>query len=179
MEEWKDVKGYEGVYQISNNGRLKRITKYKVNEKGYQTCEKTLSPTDNGHGYMFYTLSRKGKHKNHYVHRLVAEAFIENPNNYPVVNHIDYDRKNNKVDNLEWCTQLQNTFHSRCNMCKPRPTAPIGLAGERYICYRKSSGKYRVIINLKEYGVRNTLEEAIELRNKILMETKYVEVDSL
>lgn len=179
MEIWKDVKGYEGIYQISSYGRLKKLVKWNTGKRIYQPCERLLSPTSNGNGYMIYGLRKDKQRKNHYIHRMVAEAFIDNPNNLPEVNHIDFDRSNNNVSNLEWCTKLQNIMYSRCNMCTPHHTAPTGLAGERYICYRKSRNEYRVIIKLKEYGTRKTLEEAIELRNKILRETKYVEVDSL
>lgn len=180
MEIWKDVKGYEGIYQISNYGRLKEIIQWNPGKHIWETRERILTPSSNGRGgYMLYGLRKDKKRKNHYIHRMVAEAFLDNPNNYPVVNHIDYNRKNNKVENLEWCTQLYNNRHSSCNMRKPRPSAPLGAVGERYICYRKSKNEYRVIIHLKEYGVRKTLEEAIELRNKILRENKYVDVDSL
>lgn len=180
MEIWKDVKGYEGFYQISNLGNVRRLKVWDVNKKGYRERVRKLSPTSNGKGgYLIVGLMKGGRRKNHYVHRMVAEAFIENPNNYPQVNHIDYDRKNNNAKNLEWCTSRQNTIHSIEHMRKPRPAAPLGVAKERYICYRKSTGEYRVIIHLKEYGTRKSLEDAVKLRNDILKETKYADVNNL
>lgn len=98
MEEiWKDIEGYEGLYQVSNLGRVKSlrrniILKSKIERNGYERV--ILSANNNTKGYS--------------VHRLVATAFISNPNNYPIVNHKDENRANNCVNNLEWCTQKHN-----------------------------------------------------------------------
>lgn len=102
MEEiWKDIKGYEGLYQVSNLGDVR-------NHKG-----KVLSKLkNNGNGYLISCLCKEGKQTNHYKHRLVAEAFIPNPENKPAVNHIDADRSNNKVDNLEWVSTKENIHHT-------------------------------------------------------------------
>jgi len=85
------------------------------------------------------------------------------------VNHIDFNRDNNNVNNLEWCTPKQNTYHSRENM-KKQKTKTNSNTGEKYITYSKSRNKYRIIINKKEYKATNTLEEAILKRNAILKE---------
>jgi hypothetical protein len=105
QEIWKDIVGYEGKYQISNLGRVKSLS-YKNTGK-----EKILNffITNN---YVYVTLSKKCKQTNYTVHRLVAEAFIENPLNKPVINHIDCNPSNNCVDNLEWATQKENIQHS-------------------------------------------------------------------
>lgn len=108
-EIWKDISGYESIYQVSNLGRVKRIVfKNGTTEK---LKEKVLKPSDNGKGYKIVGLCKNGKIKNHYIHRLVAEAFIPNPNNYEEVNHKDFNKDNNIIDNLEWVTPLQNTRH--------------------------------------------------------------------
>ena len=99
-EIWKDIVGYEGLYQVSNLGNVKRINFFKK--------ERFVIPCSKGSGYLYVSLSKNNKQKNFYIHRLVATAFIENPDNLPVINHKDENRSNNIVDNLEWCTQKYN-----------------------------------------------------------------------
>lgn len=113
MEEWKDIKGYEGLYQVSNQGRVKSLEKtYNVGYGGEKhQKERILIPTEVGNGYLHVTLCKNGGKKYKRVHRLVAEAFIPNPNKYDVVNHKDENQKNNNVDNLEWCTQAYNNAY--------------------------------------------------------------------
>jgi len=175
MEEiWKDISGYEGFYAVSNLGRVKRLKRWNGGRgyKVYEDYESIMRQTDNGHGYLIVGLRHDKKRKNHYVHRLVAQAFLDNPHGYKVVNHIDYDKHNNQIDNLEWCTQRKNIQHSAINMRKP--IKPINTnTGERYITYRANRDKYRVIIKLKEYGSFKTLEEAIKKRNEVLKNTGY------
>ena len=108
-EEWKDIKGYEGLYQISNLGRIKSLN-YNRTKK-----EKILSNSTNRKGYLFVILYKNGKKKSFKVHRLVAIHFIENPNNYFQVNHKDENKSNNRVDNLEWCTQEYNLNYGTRN----------------------------------------------------------------
>ena len=95
---WKSISGYEGIYAVSNFGEIAAL-----DQKG--NISKLMSPKDNGKGYKAVNL--RGKMK--YVHRLVAEAFIPNPNNYPCVNHKDESRDNNVAYNLEWCTYSYNS----------------------------------------------------------------------
>ena len=97
MEEWKDITGYEGLYLVSNLGNIKSVKTGKLKSK----C-------DNGRGYQVVNLYKNGKQKMHTVHRLVATAFIENPENLPEVNHKDENKKNNSIENLEWCTTEYN-----------------------------------------------------------------------
>lgn len=103
-EEWKDVIGYEGVYQISNLGRCKRLYKHRK--------EKILKPIKTHHGYFNYSFCVNSKFKAMSIHRLVAIHFIPNPNNYPEVNHKDANKENYSVDNLEWCTRSYNMKHA-------------------------------------------------------------------
>lgn len=105
-ETWKDIKGYEGLYQVSNFGRLKTLH-YKGSNK-----EKILKYGKSSNGYLLATLYKE-KHKKVYkIHRLVAKAFISNPENKPQVNHIDGCKQNNNVLNLEWVTCKENIEHS-------------------------------------------------------------------
>lgn len=169
-EIWKDIKNYEGLYQISNLGRVKNLER-KVNdyrgEKTRTIKEKILSPFDNGNGYLAVTLVKNKKRKNYYIHRLVAFSFLSNPNHFGYVNHLDYNTKNNEVSNLEFCTQKTNVNYSAKNM-KHRKNVTHTNTGERYICYRKNKCVYRVIIDNKEYPSFKTLEEAIKKRDEIL-----------
>lgn len=97
-EVWKDIEGYEGLYQVSNLGRVRslKFNKTKILKQG------------NVNGYKRVVLSKNGKRKNYFVHRLVAMAFISNPNNLSIVNHKDENPSDNNVNNLEWCTQKYN-----------------------------------------------------------------------
>ena len=111
MEIWKDVIGYEGFYQVSNLGNVKRVGSFRGVNKAYLN-DYYLKPKDNGKGYYRIKLTVNNKSKRVMLHRIIAEAFIKNPNNYPYINHINAIRKDNKLENLEWCTQSQNCLHS-------------------------------------------------------------------
>lgn len=109
-EIWKDIEGYEGLYQVSNMGNIKRVEHedYRCRQ-GYRVFkERILKPYISTKGYKRVNLSKNNKKKEVPVHRLVAMAFIENPNNYPQINHKDENKFNNNVDNLEWCTCKYN-----------------------------------------------------------------------
>ena len=107
-EEWRSVVGYEGLYEVSNTGQVRSLDRY-VKGKSYRLHKgKVLSPGKNSRGYLSAVLSYNGKHKAITVHRLVAEAFLPNPDNLPEINHKDEDKTNNSVDNLEWCDRSYN-----------------------------------------------------------------------
>lgn len=116
MEEqniWKDIIGYNGAYQISKNGAVKssnRIIK-SITGQNRLIIGRIMKPK-NKEGYHFVTLSLNGEIKNHYIHRLVAEAYLPNPKNKPHINHIDGDKSNNNINNLEWVTISENTNHA-------------------------------------------------------------------
>ena len=109
MEEvWKDIPEYEGLYQVSNTGKVRRL-----NYRGSGKTKLLKQSTDKG--YKRIVLSKNGKKKNHWVHRLVAIVFISNPNNYKEVNHKDENPSNNNVKNLEWCTREYNNNYGTRN----------------------------------------------------------------
>lgn len=109
MEIYKDIEGYEGLYQISSNGVIRSLGNDKTRK------EKILKPAINNKGYLYVGLHKQRKRKHYLIHRLVAEAFIPNPNNYPIINHKDENPLNNNVSNLEWCTYEHNNNYGTRN----------------------------------------------------------------
>ena len=112
-EEWKDIPGYEGLYQVSNLGRIKSLArKVKTKNGHYQGYnEKILKMGTNNSKYYMVVLCKNGKTNAKLVHRIVAEAFIPNPDNKPCVDHIDTNIYNNNVNNLRWCSQKENCLN--------------------------------------------------------------------
>ena len=108
-EIWKDIEGYEGLYQVSNLGRVKSLN-YKRTGK-----EKILKAYNNSHGYLQVNLCKDGNREQPLVHVLVATAFLDNPDNLPEVNHKDENSKNNMVENLEYCSSSYNTNYGTRN----------------------------------------------------------------
>ena len=103
-EIWKDICGYEGKYQVSNLGRVKSLYDGHGNYR-----ELIMKGRNEGHGYLKVDLSKNGKYKGIRIHRLVAMAFIPNPNHYEQVDHLDGNKTNNNVANLEWVSPKENT----------------------------------------------------------------------
>lgn len=117
IEIYKNIKDYEGLYKISNLGNVKSVERTVLCKDGQNKFiyERIISPGNNGTGYLFVYLWKNNKSKRFYIHQLVAKHFIENPNNYNKVNHKDFNKKNNTVENLEWCTDSQNMAHCKGN----------------------------------------------------------------
>ena len=108
-EMWKDIPGYERLYQVSNLGNVRSLNYNRTGEI------KLLKQSTNKHEYKLVSLCKNGKTKTCKVHRLVAIAFIPNPNNLPIINHKDEDKTNNNVNNLEWCTYEYNVNYGTRN----------------------------------------------------------------
>jgi len=124
MEIWKDVIGYEEFYLVSNLGNIKALSKIKIssNKNGkylFTTKDRILKPGNDGCGYLRVCLTKDSKRTTKKVHRLVAESFLGLENNQ-VVNHIDFNRSNNNISNLECCSILENNRHSRINNRFPK-----------------------------------------------------------
>lgn len=133
MENWKPVVGYEGLYEVSDSGKVFSLISNKCIDSGLTTRE-----------YKRVCLSAAGKKRFHHVHRLVAEAFIPNPENMTQVNHIDGNKQNNHVSNLEWCDNSQNQKHAYDTGLKKRKLSPVD---RNFICENYIPGDRR-------YGTR-------------------------
>lgn len=114
-EIWKDIPNYEGIYQISNKGRVKSILKNGVGRKKRDYILSNCLRADGKMEYPSVRLCINGKPKKNYIHRLMASAFIPNPENKPIINHKDGNKSNNSLDNLEWCDYSHNINHAYQN----------------------------------------------------------------
>ena len=155
-EIWKDIPEYEGYYQISNTGSIRSLD--RVVEKGgrlHHIKGHQLRQSKTHCGYYIIGLSKEDKRTYHSVHRLVADLFIPNPNNYPCVNHKDENKANNTVENLEWCTYLyNNTYSSRMErVMSKRRKSVIQLSLDGQVVNRFPSAKQASIETGINYSV--------------------------
>lgn len=158
-EKWKDIQGYEGKYQVSNYGRIKSLSRKISNGTGYyMSKEKILKGHVITNGYVQVELQGKGM----LIHRLVAETFIENPYNKPQVNHIDGNKTNNIVTNLEWVTNGENQIHAYKNGLnkhsekagrKPKKVCQIDLKTGKVIKIYNSIAEARKSLGLKKDNI--------------------------
>jgi hypothetical protein len=165
MENWKDINGYEGYYQISNFGKIKSLPRVLENRIKKETILKLII---NNHGYVACGLTINNKHKRFLVHRLIAEAFIENTQNKPFINHINGIKDDNRIENLEWVTHSENVKHAY----------DIGIK-------KSKSGKNhyaaKIVLNLENGIFYDTLKEAAfynninytTLKSALFFKTKY------
>lgn len=162
-EVWKDISGFEGMYQVSSVGRVRSLSRYINRKDGYKQFHKgkILKATLSTNGYYMIHLGRDSIYT---VHRLVAEAFIPNPDNLPCVNHKDENKLNNTVDNLEWITSRDNLLYS--NVWKRAVKTRNNLVGEnnpfygkhhtdeiKELCGRATRGKIFVNDGSKEIAI--------------------------
>lgn len=171
QEIWKDIKGYEGLYQVSNLGRVKTLKAWNGNKykKKYIDVDKIIKPMKEKSGYLKVVLHNRNKKQNKRIHRLVAEAFIENPNNYKCINHIDSNKQNNDMNNLEWCTQKYNVVDAvNKNLRKFTYKGKYN----KYISFDKRYNTFSVNISMEgkriHLGIFKNIKEAINTRNEFL-----------
>ena len=155
-------------YFVSNYGRVKATSICRVISGKYCQIKKDriVKPSDNGNGYKYFSAMVDGKRKHFYIHRVVAEMFLDKPQPGMVINHKDYNRGNNRADNLEWCSQIENIQYSVCNMRRPK----MMHYGKPSKHIKERNGRYEVTICHKYIGRYLTEEEAMKVRDKYIAE---------
>lgn len=158
-EIWKDVKGFEGLYQVSNLGRVKSLERLVKQYNGhkkieYKIKEKILKLNTDRYGYYQVRLANNGIVKTKKIHRLVAEAFLDNHKNLPCINHKDENKKNNNIDNLEFCTYKYNTNYG--NAIDKRRKKRM----KKILQYTKEN------ILIKEYSSINEAKDFLKINDK-------------
>lgn len=182
MEEvWRDIQGYEGLYQVSNLGRVRSLDRWvdRTNQPGYFLQGKILKPRTGKNGYKYVVLCSRCEHRTFTIHRLVALAFVSNPNGFNVVNHIDGNKTNNAVDNIEWCSYSENTLHAiKEGLFKPEKSANTmrsqlrqnknNTSGTKGVYFNKKLRKWQAYIRVNYkmiyLGVYENKEDAIKAR---------------
>lgn len=156
-EIWKDVKGYEGLYQVSSLGRVKSFRQWA---RAHKPQEYILKPSLITSGYHVVTLYKNSKREKFQVHRLVANTFIPNPEKLPCVNHKDENKLNNAADNLEWCTYTYNnnygTARIRAIETKAKPLYQYTLEGHLLAKYT-SVGIAAQLLNIPKENIKTWL----------------------
>ena len=151
-EQWKPIEGYESIYQVSNMGRVRRLA--GVASNGRPLKAQIIKPIIQHSGYCHVGLWRGGVCDQRRVHRLVAEAFIPNPDNKPTVNHLNEDKQDNRACNLEWATVQENTVYGSC-IERRTANRKVGAANRRTsVIGTDKDGNERVfdsIANASEY----------------------------
>lgn len=172
-EVWKPISGYEDIYEVSNLGRVKSLKKRIGGRRKPITVirEHIMTPNDNGNGYLVVSLMKDGKRKNHYVHRLVAEAFCNRGIGSDFVDHKDHNRSNNVASNLEWVTVKENIARSSCLMKHPKLSCKPTSTWEKYITRRVRGKNSYFRVAVKALGIDRTfcdLQSAICFRNEVV-----------
>lgn len=139
-EIWKAINEYEGLYEVSNYGRIRSVDRV-VNGRHGVINGKILSFSDNGIGYKTVCLCKENNKKTKYIHRLVAEAFIPNPQKLTEINHKNEKRNDNNVENLEWCTKKYNQNYKNCPL--KRKFALISIRGKGVCSYDENGNKVK------------------------------------
>ena len=147
-EVWKDVVGFEGLYRVSDKGKVHSVA--RKDSIGRKCGGRMLTPRYDKDGYLRVTLHKNGKHKTRFIHRLVAGAFVPNPNGYSEINHRDENKVNNYANNLEWCTREYNNNHGtrseRSGQAQSKKVKAINIETNEVITFNST-----VEVGLKGY----------------------------
>ena len=179
---WQDIPDYEGLYQVSNTGLVKskaRICIHKTGRKQRVTEKILKNSTKKSSAYHVVLLSKGGVATGFKVSRLVAKAFIPNPNNYKIVNHIDGNKGNNNIENLEWCTATWNNIHAFEVLKRDRKQTQTIKSEHLGIVWDKNRFKWQASLsrNSKDYfvGRFETEEQAFVAREKFKKSFEYAQ----
>lgn len=162
MEEvWKDIPGYEGYYQVSSLGRVKRLPRHKATDKR-KTHNNIRNPRVADNGYLRVNLSKDNVTKWYSIHRLVAITFIPNPNNLPIINHKDENKQNNRVENIEWCTYSYNNNYGTAieRQRKTRAANPNDKRIRKMVGEKNSKAICQYSLNGELIAIYKSLTEA-------------------
>lgn len=160
-EVWKPVNGYTGLYEVSDKGRIKALPKRIDSGKCHRSWpEHIMQTAEDNKGYLRTVLSKGGKAKTVKVHRVVAEAFLHNPNGYTQVNHLDGNKHNNAASNLEWCDQSENMLHAcrtKLKLCNGENNSAAKLSAKEAewirTHYQKRHAEFGAVALGKKFGV--------------------------
>lgn len=156
-EEWRDIEEFKGLYQVSNFGRVKSLERYSI--QGHLIDEKIIKPYPNNSGYLDVSLYIDGKRYHRKIHRLVAEAFIPNPEHLNEVDHIDTDKNNNIVTNLRWVTHSENHLNPLTVQLKSKNLKGIKWPEERCEKLRKKVCVFKDGVFIHKFNSYKELDE--------------------
>lgn len=157
MEEWREVLGFDTLYEVSNEGRVRTR---RSKEKGYTAEYHIVEPLDNGNGYLRFNWKLKGNQRTIYLHKLVAEYFVNNPRHLCEVNHKDENKHNNCADNLEWCSHKYNCNYGTRN-------SRAGKKNKRVLCIETDIVYDSISIASEALGVgKSALSNCLNGRSK-------------
>ena len=166
MEIWKDIKGYEGKYQVSNKGRIKSLSRAIPHLGSFRVIPERIMTqhVSSTNGYYMVSLCKDNKYEWMLTHRIVATAFIPNPNNLPYINHKDEIKTHNNVENLEWCTHKYNTNYGTCQERRILSLAKTLKNKSKFIIQYTISGEFVAKYNGRSEILKSGLNYATIIR---------------
>lgn len=170
-EIWKEIDGYDGLYLVSSEGRVKSLSRLvNFGKNVRKTKDVILGGSSNGNGYRYVTLCSNGINTREYVHRLVAKAFLDNPENKEEVNHINGVKDDNELDNLEWATRIENQQHAYDTGLAKGNIDEMTLTEKRMIIDLMKTGNYSNVDIHEVFNISKTTISKIKNSEKMVDE---------